>query len=212
MHAIAVKSMQRMCRTKLLNSNMSLTVSAGPATDALKRTAKNEALIRATKRRRTEDPSTLECTKVTKEFDMAAVFAELPTNDEAFPSISWDFDDAFSSDPFPSAMATFPQQDKGVVSPLLGSPTKRIRTGSKGGLVRSKSVNALDSPAITGLPASAALFDLNSDMCFARGLGDSVLSRSNGEKQRRNTPDLCDLLNEANSTGESFLNGIALQF
>ena len=205
MQSIAAKSMQRMCTTKLLNSNVSFSLSSGPATEALKRTAKNETLKRTSKRQRTEDPATLEGTRVTKEFDMTSVFAELPTNDEAFPSISWDFDDAFGSDAFPAPLSAFPQQDKGALSPLVPSPTKRRRTG---GLVRSKSIKSLDLPTIAQTPASAALFDLDASMCLARDLGDAILSRS-CDKERTKTPDLFDLLNEANAKSEPLL---ALQF
>lgn len=202
----ALKSMQRMCTQQILHSNRSFAVSAGPATDALIRTAKNEALLQAGKRRRTEDASVLEGTKVTKEFDMTAVFADLPTNEEAFPSIAWDFDDAFRSDPSPKPLAALPHQDKGgVVSPLNPSPSKRTRTDSNSSLVRSKAMKSLD--LITDFPVTDDLFDLESEIQMARGMGEAVMNHC--PKKR---PNLADLLKEASATGDSFLKGLPLQF
>uniref|UniRef100_A0A7S3L7V2 Uncharacterized protein n=1 Tax=Amphora coffeiformis TaxID=265554 RepID=A0A7S3L7V2_9STRA len=176
----ALKSMQRMCSTQILSSNRSVTVSSGPATEALKRASRNEALKRATKRRRMEDPATLECTKVTKEFDMAAVFAELPTNEESFPSICWEFDDVFGADPFSSVLPSPRPLSGGTISPLHPSSSKRLRTDSSSSLVRSKTTNSFES--IVNFPDICPAFDLDSEVLLARDLGEAVLNRSFGSK------------------------------
>lgn len=166
MQPAALKSMRRMCTAQVMNSNRaSLAVHTGPATEALKR---------ATKRRRVEDnKASLECTKVSKDFDLASVFAELPTTEEAFPSISWDFDDAFGSEaPMSAAVTAF--------SPLCGekpSPLKRSRTANNtNGLVRSKTAKAF-FPAMDVF-APAVDFDLDSEVRLARELGEAVMHRS----------------------------------
>ena len=179
-----------MCSTQILSSNRSVTVSSGPATDALKRVSKDEAHWRATKRRRMEDKATLECTKVTKEFDMAAVFAELPTNEDIFPSICWEFDDTFGTDPFLSGLASPPLLGGKTNSPpnpssssSSSSSSDRLRMNSSSSLVRSKSMKCLAS--MVSVPAIGPSFDVDSEVLLARELGEAVLNRSYGYQQHK---------------------------
>jgi hypothetical protein len=140
-----------------------ITVSPGPAT---------EALMRATKRRRVEEPSAaLECTKVSQNFDMGSVFAELPTNEEAFPSIAWDCEDAFGTESSPLSFPSFLHFDE-----INTSPSKRQRTSSRQGLVRSKAIGHFDSVASS--LSSSLCFDLESSKNLAQDLGHSVLQRT----------------------------------
>lgn len=163
-----------MCSAQVLNNNMSnltknTSVNPNPATEALKR---------ATKRRRVEDSPSLECTKVSKKFDLDDMFAQLPTNDEAFPSISWDFDDAFGSDD--SLLASLRTQMRDAAP--QSSSMKRSRTeegcnpSSSSGLVRSKSVRKLHS--MMEFSSAPLSFDLQSEVRLARELGEAVLSRT----------------------------------
>jgi hypothetical protein len=152
------------CTSQILRANVPfITVSPGPAT---------EALMRATKRRRVEEPSAaLECTKVSQNFDMGSVFAELPTNDEAFPSIAWDCEDAFGTESSPLSFPSFLHFDE-----INTSPSKRQRTSSRQGLVRSKAIGHFDS--VVSSLSSSRCFDLESSKNLAQDLGDSVLQRT----------------------------------
>ena len=193
----SVKSMHRMCNSQAIVGNIPVSVSSGPATEALQKAKTAEGLQRATKRRRSEDSASFECTKVSKQFDMGAIFADLPSNDEAFPTISWDFDDAFGVDSLP----TFALPGRSFSAPAP-SPSKKFRTESNSSLVRSKSMKSLVSLAELSPPS--VLFDLESEVKLARDLGESVLCKKFGKVKTLEPPSkLCDLLKEPAFTGFS---------
>lgn len=116
---------------------------AGPATQALKRAVDHETRVRASKRRRStageDDSLARDAAQVSVEFNMAAVFAQLPTEHDAFPTISWDFEEVFATN-----RRSVAQRD----SPLLSSlSTARATKGSdsSSSIKRSKSSETLDS-------------------------------------------------------------------
>jgi hypothetical protein len=125
-------------------------VVAGPATQALKRAVDHETHVRASKRRRSilgEDDGSLarDAAQISTEFNMSSIFAELPTDDDAFPTISWDFNEVFVGNNYSSVV------DRN--SPLLQSLSKTCTTKgneSSGSLKRSKSSQTLDSLSSRG--------------------------------------------------------------
>jgi hypothetical protein len=118
-----------------------------------------------------EPTAALECTKVSQHFDMGSVFAELPTNEDAFPSIAWDCEDACATEASPLSFPSFIHFEEMKTSPL-----KRQRTSSRHGLVRSKATNRFNSMA--SCLSSSRCLDIESSKKVAQDLGDTVLQRS----------------------------------
>lgn len=177
-------------QTGLANSQACTKPCAGPATAALKRANDDELQRRAAKRRRSEDSATLEATKVSVDFDMSAVFAQLPTNDEAFPKISWDFDDGFADSMLPSTVLPF-NSERMESSPLFRSLC--TYTYPEGESIKSR----VPSKSLTALNDAHKKLPLGKDLRLAGDIGEAILRRGLPKGAPMETVSLKGLLNEA---------------